>query len=68
MRKFSVYRHDVCLYSMVVFKTNMSEEINNIQEPKQPEYKDDAYDLSEEEKAKLEAEAEEFRNENDLPF
>jgi hypothetical protein len=29
---------------------------------------DDAYDLNEEEKAKLEAEAEEFRNENDLPF
>lgn len=29
---------------------------------------DDAYELSEEEKAKLEAEAEEFRNENDLPF
>ncbi len=26
---------------MVVFKTNMSEEKNNIQEPKQPEYKDD---------------------------
>ena len=29
---------------------------------------DDAYELSKEEKAKLEAEAEEFRNENDLPF
>lgn len=29
---------------------------------------DDAYELSEEEKAKLEVEAEEFRNENDLPF
>lgn len=29
---------------------------------------DDAYKLSKEEKAKLEAEAEEFRNENDLPF